>query len=179
MPRTTGRGFASVKPHWMMIKHTPTIPSQSPASSDTPRIPQRGAVGSRSSRPNFYAPPPTETHIFQTFASGLSLDYKGSLPGRVETHGFDEDDIEGSGASTQTVDDFVQLTPVSVQTTTNLSWRMPSNAAALSASSKPTVAVPTLQMQSMPKMPETHLPDVQPEDDDSYYARLQKKNGGE
>ena len=79
----------------------------------------------------------------------------------------------------QTVADFVKVSPPPVQTTPNLVWRMPSNSAPSSASASATPPVPVLQMRSMQRTPERHMPDVQQEDDEPYYARLQQNNGGE
>ena len=124
MPKTIGCGFAGVRPHWMTVRDNPTIPSQPPASSGTPCVPQFDAIGSLSSKPSPFAPQLMETHVFQLSPSGFSLEYKGTLPGHVETHDVDDDDVEELCASAlQTLEEIVPPMPASVQTTPNLSWR--------------------------------------------------------
>ena len=118
MPRTMGRGFASVRPHWMTVRDAPKLPSQPPASNGTPCVPQLGVVGSLSSKPSPFAPQPMETHVFHASPSSFSLDYKGSLQGHVETRDIDDDDIGESGPpASPTLEDFVSRVCVSPDNT--------------------------------------------------------------
>ena len=129
MPRTRGRGLAPVRPRWMTV-----------ASSPSP-----------------FAPQPMAAHVFQPSPCGFSLDYKGSLPGRAGVPNTQDDDLGGQSASgPQTVADFAKFSPLPVQTTPNLSWRMRSSSppASVSASAKP--MAPVLQTHNMQRTPEPH-----------------------
>ena len=76
----------------MTVRDSPAIPFLPPASSCTPCIPQRGAVGSFMLSPSSFAPHLMETHVFQPSPSGFLLEYKGPLPGHVGIPDIDDDD---------------------------------------------------------------------------------------
>ena len=67
-PRTTGRGLAAVRLHWMTVVEAQNNPSLPPTSSGTPCVPQPVAVGSLMSSPSPFAP------VFQSTPCGFRLE---------------------------------------------------------------------------------------------------------
>ena len=150
----------------------PTILCNMPASSGTLCVPPPGAVGFFSSRLRSVSTPSmVHGDACLPIMSVWAQQYKGTCRGHVQDFDSDDDD--------STVPGELALRQSTTLCNSRLSdVETPSRATPSSAPGLAKPVVPTLQMRSTQRQPDTpcHMPAVQPEDDDAYDGCLQQQS---